>query len=813
MKISYSWLKQYCPTELKAETVAELLTDCGLEVESTEKFESIKGGLNGLVVGLVKSKEAHPNADRLSITKVDIGAEQELQIVCGASNVAAGQKVIVATIGSTLYPTEGGSFEIKKSKIRGELSEGMICAEDEIGLGNSHEGIMVLNENASIGMPAANYFEMHDDSIFEIGLTPNRADAASHFGVARDLAAVINTHHSKKTKLQLPEITELKADNTHLKIEIRIEDSIACPRYSGISISGIHVKDSPEWLQNRLKSIGLKPINNIVDITNFVLHELGQPLHAFDADKIKGRKIIVKKLTPPVKFITLDGIERNIGAEDLMICNESEPMAIAGVFGGINSGINTETKNIFIESAYFNAPGIRRTSKNHGIKTDASFRYERGADPEITITALKRAVGLILELAGGIISSEITDVYPQKVEWKRVNLTHSYLERISGFKIPSDTIKTILTSLQIEIVSENAESLELRIPPFKSDVEREADIAEEILRVYGLNKIPMPYNMRIPAPASTKPDMEFAKQQISDYLSSNGFFEIMNNSIGKPEADLHIGMNTSQTVKIVNPLSAELGVLRQHMLPAGLENINYNKNRKRNNLKLYEFGKTYHLYPSGYNEKSQLAIFMCGNKNPESWSDKSEEIHFFTIKSVVLNLIEKAGIPARELKFVYDSKESNLYSEGTGIHYMHHHIADFGQIKRSILKQYDIDNHVYFADINWETLIKQASERIVRYKEVPKQPSVRRDLALLLDKKISYAELESTAFQTERHLLKEVTLFDVYEGKNIGTDKKSYALGFILQDTDRTLTDADIDKTMKKLQQAFEKKFGAELRQ
>jgi phenylalanyl-tRNA synthetase beta chain len=812
MKISYNWLKEYCHTELNPEQIAELLTDCGLEVESIEKFETIKGGLNGLVVGLVKSKIAHPNADRLSITRVDIGETEDLQIVCGAPNVAEGQKVIVAKVGSILFPTEGGSFEIKKAKIRGELSEGMICAEDEIGLGDSHEGVMVLNENASVGMLAKKHLDIQDDFIFEIGLTPNRGDAASHMGVARDLTAVLNCMSEGSAKLKFPEIDSFSIDSQSLKIDVHIEDAMACPRYSGITISGIHVKESPVWLQNKLRSIGLKPINNIVDITNFVMQECGQPLHAFDAGKITGNKIIIKKSIAETKFITLDGIERSMRPDDLMICNSTEAMAIAGVFGGLKSGINTETKNIFIESAYFNPQGIRRTSKHHGLKTDASFRYERGADPEITVFALKRAACLIKEIAGGNISSEIIDMYPEKINWKSVNFTQLYMERISGFKISDEKLKSILTSLQIKIVSENADGFTLSIPPFKSDVEREADIAEEVLRIYGLNHIPMPYGMKTLSPSSSKPDLEFARQQLSDCLSSIGFFEIMNNSIGKPEADLHTGMNPEHSVKILNPLSSELGGLRQHMLPAGLETINYNNNRKRTDIRMYEFGKTYHRYPSGYHEKNHLAIFMMGNKMPESWANKTEEINFYTLKTTVIKLIEKTGIPAKELKFVFAKKEQGLYSEGAGIHYQHHHLADFGKLRKPLLKKFDINSDTFFADLNWEVLVNLAAERKISYREVPKQPSVRRDLALLLDKKVHYTEIENLAYQTERHLLKEVNLFDVYEGESLGTEKKSYALSFTLQDEEKTLTDSEIEKVMNKLQSAFEKNLGAMLR-
>ena len=786
MKISYNWLKQYLPTQLPASEVAELLTDCGLEVEHTETFQSIKGGLEGLVIGEVITKEKHPNADKLSVTTVDVGTGTLLNIVCGGPNVAAGQKVVIALIGSILYPIEGEPFKIKESKIRGELSQGMICAEDEIGLGHSHEGVMVLDENAVIGTLVKDYFKIENDYIFEIGLTPNRADSASHIGAARDLCAIINMR-DEDIELKFPSISDFSIDKSNFPIEVIVEDEKACPRYSGITISGIEVKDSPEWLQNRLKSIGLKPINNIVDATNFVLHELGQPLHAFDADEIKGKKVIVKKYPAGTKFITLDGIERTLSDNDLMISNADESMCIAGVFGGIKSGVKNETKNIFIESAYFDPVHIRKSSRHHGLKTDASFRFERGTDPNITVYALKRAALLIKEIAGGTISSDIIDVYPNPIENFRVELNYKTLDRLIGLKIDREKVKMIITSLAMEIIHDREYGLEISVPPFKVDVQRDVDVIEEVIRIYGLNNIPIAEKINASIVYSQKPDKENITNTAANFLSSNGFNEIMSNSLTKADyVDLIDDLEKDKNVIILNPLSNELDAMRQSMLFSGLEAIAYNKNRRNHDLKFYEFGKTYHKKEDRYIETQHLALFITGRKNPESWNTDNSLADFYQLKGYVESLFKRLGI--RNLNINIES------------------------VKKSILKHFDINSEVFYADINWDKVIKASSNNTVKYKEVPKFPEVRRDLALVINKEITYQQIEELATKTERNLLKSINLFDVYEGDKIEAGKKSYAVSFILQDDEKTLTDKQIDKVMERLMEAFEKNLQAVIR-
>jgi phenylalanyl-tRNA synthetase beta chain len=786
MKISYNWLKQYLPIQLPASEVADLLTDCGLEVEHSESFQSIKGGLDGLVIGEVISKEKHPNADKLSLTKVDVGTGTLLSIVCGGPNVAAGQKVVIALIGSTLYPIDGEPFKIKESKIRGELSQGMICAEDEIGLGHSHEGVMVLDENAVVGSRVNDYFKIENDTVFEIGLTPNRADAASHIGVARDLSAIINMR-DQDISIQFPSVDDFSIDNNDFPINVIVEDDKACPRYSGITISGVEIKDSPEWLKNRLKSIGLKPINNIVDATNFVLHELGQPLHAFDADYIKGKKVVVKKYHQGTKFITLDGVERTLLDNDLMISNADEPMCIAGVFGGIKSGVKNETKNIFLESAYFDPVHIRKSSRHHGLKTDASFRFERGTDPNITVYALKRAALLIKEIAGGTISSDIVDVYPSPIENFRVELNYKTLDRLIGLKIDREKIKKIITSLEIKIIHDREYGLELSVPPFKVDVQRDVDIIEEIIRIYGYNNIPISEKINASITYSQKPDKEKIADTAADFLSSNGFNEIMSNSLTKADyIDLIEGIEKDKNVIILNPLSNELNAMRQSMLFSGLEAVSYNKNRRNHDLKLYEFGKTYHKKEDRYIEIQHLALFITGRRNPESWNNDNLSVDYYQLKGYVESLFKRLGI--RNLNVTIES------------------------VKKSILKHFDINSEVFYADINWDKVIKASSNNAVKYKEVPKFPEVRRDLALVINKEITYQQIEELANKTERNLLKSVNLFDVYEGDKIEAGKKSYAVSFILQDEEKTLNDKQIDKVMERLMEAFEKNLQAVIR-
>jgi len=821
MKISYNWLKSYINTDLSPDTAGKLLTDCGLEVENIEKTETIKGGLNGVVIGEVKSCIKHPDADKLSITTVDIGKEDLLHIVCGAPNVATGQKVAVATIGTTLYNGDE-SFVIKKSKIRGELSEGMICAEDELGLGESHAGIMVLNPDAVIGTSAKEYFGIEDDFTFEIGLTPNRSDATSHIGVARDLMAVYNNieGNSQKMTLNYPDISDFKIDNHDFKIDIIVEDSIACPRYTGVTLSGVEVKESPDWLKKKLLSIGLRPINNIVDISNYVLFECGQPLHAFDADKINGKKVIVRKLAKDTTFVTLDGIERKLSGEDLMICNVSEGMCIAGVFGGSKSGVTSDTKNIFLESAYFNPTSIRKTSKYHGLKTDASFRYERGCDPNITVYALKRAILLIKEIAGGKVSSDIIDIYPNPLEKKNIEVFYKNINRLIGKEIPKEKIKNILTSLEIEISFENEEGLKLHIPTNKVDVCREADVIEEILRIYGYNNIEIGSSLNSSISYLSKPDNEKIQNIIADYLTNNAFIEIMNNSLSSSEYSKRTDeINSDFNVKMLNPLSKELDVLRQSLIFGGLENISYNINRKTSDLKLYEFGKIYKYHKDvdkrskvnkRFSEEKHLSLFISGNKSPETWGISASNVDFFNLKSYIQNIFKRLRINTNKL-FV-DKISNTTFSEALTYSINDKTLLTFGCLQTKLIASFGIKQAVYYADFNWDLLIKLIPLQEISYTEVSKFPEVRRDLALLINKEVSFAEIVKLAYQTEKNLLQKVNLFDVYEGDKLDAGKKSYAVSFILQDKDKTLNDKQIEGIMNRLIKIYTEKLGAVIR-
>jgi phenylalanyl-tRNA synthetase beta chain len=806
MKISYSWLKNYINIEIKPEKISTILTDSGLEVEGFEKKQTVKGGLEGLVIGEVITKIQHPNADKLSLTTVNVGREDLLSIVCGAPNVDVGQKVVVATIGTTLYSGED-SFKIKKSKIRGELSEGMICAEDEIGLGKSHDGIMVLATEAKVGTPAKEYFNIEDDYIFEIGLTPNRVDATGHIGVARDIVAVLNTKDASISKLIKPLVDNFKIDNTNNLIDVVVEDTTLCPRYSGITISDIEVKDSPDWLKNRLLSIGLTPINNVVDVTNFVLHETGQPLHAFDADKITGKKVTVKTLAEKTKFITLDEKTRELSADDLMICNDKEGMCIAGVFGGSQSGVSINTTNIFIESAYFNPVAIRKTAKRHGLNTDASFRYERGGDPNITVYALKRAVSLIKEVAGGNVSSEIIDVYPNPISNFEVELNYANCTKTIGEFIEPSIIKNILTSLEIEVVSENEDGLKLAVPPFRVDVQREIDVIEEILRVYGYNTIKLPSTMNSSIVYRDKIDKEQITDSISDMLIASGFHEIMSNSLTKSS----YYKEQETLVEVSNPLSRELDVLRQSMLYNGLEVVQYNQNRKTPDLKLFEFGKTYTKNESKFKETNYLSLFVSGKFQEESWIGEGGQSNLYHLKGFVDGIVARFGL--NKLKLV--SKESNLSNLAYGLCYEvnNKELLNFGKVDARQQKQFDINQEVFYAQINYDVLLELlAYTKNLQYKEVSKYPPVRRDLALLIDSSINYSQIEAVALKQERKLLKSIGLFDVYEGKNIETGKKSYAISFVFQDENKTLTESQIEATMSKLVKTYEKELGAKLR-
>jgi phenylalanyl-tRNA synthetase beta chain len=813
MKISYNWLKAYCNVHLSPSEISEILTDCGLEVESAEKFQSVKGGLEGIVVGEVKTRRQHPNADRLSITTVDAGTGTDLQIICGASNVAEGQKVAVAMVGATLYPTDGASFQINKSKIRGEISEGMICAEDEIGLGTSHEGIMVLDSSAKPGTPASEYFKIENDTVFEIGLTPNRPDAASHIGVARDLVAALQHHKIPRSiPLEIPSTDAFKTDSPADAIQVSVEDTQACIRYSGVSISGVTVAPSPQWLQDRLLAIGLKPINNIVDITNFVLHECGQPLHAFDADRIKGRRIIVKKLPESTSFVTLDNVERKLSASDLMICDEAGGMCIAGVYGGISSGVTASTKNIFLESACFEPGTIRKTSRLHLLKTDAAFRFERGVDPNNTLWALKRAALLIKEIAGGSISSEVVDVYPGPVHPAKVELSYASVNRLAGNTLEPPVVKSILTLLGITIEKESPDGLSLRIPTFKVDVTREADVIEELLRIYGYNHIALSGRITASLNHKVHPDPDALRNTVSDYLSGNGFNEIMSLSLTKGRYAELLAEEGKEAVRILNPLSSDLDVLRQSLLFSGLEAISYNRNRRQSDLRLYEFGKIYYKTGESYGEEYRLSLFATGRKAGEQWNSPKASVDFFFLKGYAENVLRKLGITAGRYKISQESFSSPFFNEGLAYNVNGKRVIEIGALRKPLLSPLDITQEVVYADIRWEKLVRLLKAEPLQYREVSKFPEVRRDLSMLLDRGVLFSDIEKAAFQAERNLLRHVNLFDVYEGDKIESGKKSYAVSFTLVNEQETLTDKQIDKTMERIMQSLEKTLGAVIR-
>ncbi|SNR15648.1 phenylalanine--tRNA ligase subunit beta [Tenacibaculum jejuense] len=808
MKISYNWLQQFLQFDWNPEKIGELLTDLGLEVEGIELKESIKGSLKGVVVGEVLTCKKHPNADKLKVTTVNLGEGEPVQIVCGAPNVDAGQKVPVATIGTMLYDEKGEGFKIKKGKIRGEESHGMICAEDELGLGSSHDGIMILDESLVPGTPCADVFKIETDHVFEIGLTPNRADAMSHYGVARDLRAGL-LQNDVKLELISPSVSDFHVDERRLKIDVEVENKELTPRYCGITITDVEVKDSPEWIKNRLKAIGIAPKNNIVDITNYVLHELGQPLHAFDASKIKGNKVVVKTLEEGTKFTTLDEVERELSAEDIMICDaESNPLCIAGVFGGLKSGVTENTTTVFLESAYFNPVSVRKTAKRHGLNTDASFRFERGIDINQTKYAIKRAALLIEEYAGGKMSSDIMDFYPEKVNDFEVFLSYENVYKLIGQDIPKETIKNILASLEIKINSITEAGLGLVIPSYRVDVQREADIIEEILRVYGYNNIE--FSHKLNTSISFDNDTQVKVENIvSDHLVALGFNETMANSLTKADyIILSEDLNENFNVEMLNPLSNDLKVLRQSLLFSGLESISYNINRKNNALKFFELGKTYHKYESGYQEDKHLTLFVTGNKLKDNWKIASEISSFFYLKGVITSIFDRLGLSNLKNSPV----KSSVFSEGLTLSLGKTKLVEFGVVKRSILKEFSIKQEVLFADFKWDVILGLVGKKKIKVTDLPKFPAVKRDLALLLDSKVEFKEIYNLAFQSERKLLKEVDLFDVYEGENLPEGKKSYAVSFILQDENKTLNDKQIDKIMQKLQQTFEKNVGAELR-
>ena len=785
MKISYNWLKQYIQTDKTPQEISLILTDIGLEVESLEKVQPIAGGLEGLVIGKVITCVQHPNADRLRVTTVDVGRPDLLNIVCGAPNVAADQKVVVATVGTTVYPNEGEPFKINKSKIRGEASEGMICAEDEIGLGVSHDGIMVLPGDTEIGMAAKEYFKMEDDYLYEIGLTPNRADAASHLGVARDLAAYF------RTELTMPDVSAFQTQNQDLVIDVKVEDATACPRYSSVSISGVTVKTSPDWLQDKLKVIGIRPINNIVDITNYVLHDLGQPLHAFDADQIQGKQVVVKKCAEGTPFVTLDGQERKLNAEDLMICDAEKAMTMAGVYGGKNSGVTETTTNVFLESAYFNSVSIRKTAKRHSLKTDSSFRYERGTDPEITVYALKRAALLIQELAGGVISSSVSDVYPDPIKPFDVEVSYANITKLIGVAIPSAEIKAIIEALGMEVVSENEEQLFLAVPAYKVDVTRECDVTEEVLRIYGYNNVEIPTKVNASLSFTAKPDKEQTQHVIADLLTANGFLEIWCNSLTKEAYSLQ----PDEAVKILNPLSSDLNVMRQNLLMPALESVAYNQNRRQPDIKFYEFGKTYHLVNEKYKERERLLIILSGMNQTEQWNQKSTPVSFYHIKSAVDAVIGRLGLST------YQSEEISNDDFAYGIRYYRGDktLVSYGAATAAAKKKAVVDKDVFYADFDWALLLDMVKKNKVVNKDVPKYPAVRRDLSLLVDMSVTFESLKTIVFKTEKKLIKNIQVFDVYLGDKLPEGKKSYALSFTLQDEEQTLTDKQIDAVMQKI--------------
>ncbi|MXV13690.1 phenylalanine--tRNA ligase subunit beta [Hufsiella ginkgonis] len=798
MKISYNWLRQFIETNKTAEEISKLLTDIGLEVESLDHIQAVAGGLEGLVVGEVRSCWQHPNADRLRVTLVDIGAGQELQIVCGAPNVRVGQKVVVAPVGTTVHPLTGEPFKITRSKIRGEVSEGMICAEDEISLGHSHDGIMVLDPHAPVGRQAKSWFNLEGDRVFEIGLTPNRADAASHLGVARDLAAVL------RIPVKMPEISASIADDHSLPIPVVVENESACPRYSSVTVAGVTVAESPSWLKEKLNVIGVRPINNVVDITNYVLHELGQPLHAFDADEIKGGKVLVKNCPEGTVFTTLDGATRTLSSEDLMICNAEEPMCIGGVFGGLTSGVKESTRNIFLESAWFNAVSVRKTAKRHGLKTDASFRFERGTDPEMTVFALKRAALLIREIAGGTISSEISDFYPVPQPPATIAVSYKNIDRLIGKAIPHDEIRAILSASGITIKASLEEGLLLDVPAYKVDVTREVDVIEEVLRLYGYNNIEIPSQIRASLNYAPKPDKESIRNQVADMLTANGFYEILTNSLTRSAYSL----DSEKEVKILNPLSSDLDTMRQSLLFSGLEVIAYNQNRKSADLRLYEFGKTYQLDGEGYKESHRLCVFLTGMTSAGQWNQRLASHSFFTLKAVVDRVIGRLNIKGL---LSTDHADPNL-QYGLSYRRGEKTLVSFGSVAKKALKLADNSKEVFYADFDWDLVLKTIRGNKITYKEVSKFPSVRRDLSVLLDRSVTFADLKRIASSSEKKILKEVTIFDVYEGEKLAPGKKSYALNFVLQDEEKTLNDQQIDATMQKIIANFEKEAGAEIR-
>ncbi|CAG5076502.1 phenylalanine--tRNA ligase subunit beta [Parvicella tangerina] len=813
MKISLNWLKDFIDISIPAEQVSEILTDIGLEVEKMAEVDTVPGGLKGLLIGEVVSTELHPNADRLKITQVSLGENEMAQIVCGAPNVAAGQKVVVAVPGTTIYPTSGEPFKIKKSKIRGVESLGMICAEDEIGLGHSHEGIMVLDSSAPVGIEAAKYFNVESDIVFEIGLTPNRADAMSHYGVARDLMVAFKHKGvlSDDAKICRHSVTEFACDSKDLTIPVEVENKEACPRYASVSISGVAVKDSPKWLKDRLNAIGVRPINNIVDVTNYVLHELGQPLHAFDADVV-GDKVFVGNMPEGSKFVTLDEVERELSEADLMIKNGSGGMCIAGVFGGNESGVTEKTTKVFLESAYFDPVSVRKTAKRHGLNTDASFRFERGIDPNITVHALKRAALLIKELAGGLISSEISDIQSKVFEPFEFDVSLEKLCRLVGVDIPEKVVVSILNNLSIQTTKKDEDTYMLEVPPYRVDVQREADIAEEILRIYGFNNVSLPEKLNSSITHREELDKEKVQHLISDLLVDKGLVEAMSNSLTKSNYSSLIETKEVRDdfeVRMLNPLSTDLDVMRQTLLFGGLEAVRLNQNHGNEDVGLFEFGKIYQKFESDFSERKLLALFLSGNQEPEAWNSNKGEFSFYTLKGLVEAILTKLGILKNHN---YSAVKSAFFEDGMELSIAKKRVARMGWVNGKLKEHFDLRNAVFYAEIDWDVVLSLLKMNKVKFKELNKFPAVTRDLSMLVDKPVKFEELLETAEKAERKLLKRVSLFDVYEGKNLPEGKKSYALRFVLHDESKTLKDKEIEKSMERIQSALEKSFNIQLR-
>ncbi|WP_308227839.1 phenylalanine--tRNA ligase subunit beta [uncultured Prevotella sp.] len=820
MEISYKWLKEYVDFDLTPQETADVLTSCGLEVDSLEEVQTIKGGLKGLYVGKVLTCEMHPNSDHLHITTVDLGKGEPQQIVCGAPNVAAGQKVIVADLGCVLYDGDK-EFVIKKSKLRGVESNGMICAEDEIGVGTSHDGIIVLPEDAPVGQPAAEYYNLESDWVIEIDITANRSDALSHWGVARDLYAWLK-RNGYNTSLHRPDCSEFTVDNTNLPIDVEIENTEACKRYACVSITDCEVKESPEWLQDKLKVIGLRPINNIVDITNYVMMAYGQPMHCFDADMVKGNKIVVRTQPEGTKFVTLDGEEHTLGEHDLSICNAEEPMCIAGIFGGKGSGTYDTTTNVVLESAYFHPTWIRKSARRHGLSTDASYRFERGIDPNGIIYALKQAAILCKQLAGGKVSMEIKDVYPTPIADARVQLDYEYVDRLIGKKIGNDMIRSIVESLDMKVISETDTGLELDVPAYRVDVQRPCDVVEDILRIYGYNNVEIPTQLKSSLTILGDEDKAYHHQNvISEQLVGCGFREILNNSLTKTAYYTELNHYTEDTtVKVMNPLSSDLGVMRQTLLFGGLESVCRNVNHKMPNLRFFEFGNCYHFSPEknndedpikAYTEEMHLGMWLTGKRVEGSWAHADEQSNFYELKAYVMNIFTRLGVNPGIV--VAEKSDNNVFGKALALKARSGKLlCEMGTVSHKLLKKMDIDQDVFYADINWNNIMRAIKKNETLYHDISKFPSVSRDLALLIDKSVEFEQIEQIARQTEKKLLKSVELFDVYEGKNLPEGKKSYAVNFILQDETKTLNDKQIEAIMTKLINNLKQKLGAELR-